>query len=134
VNVNNTTLFYEEKGEGEALILLHGLTSNHLMLKQEMEYFKDYFRVIAIDARGHGKSEKPSSYTLDDHIEDTIAIMDKLGVDQVNLIGMSMGTYIAQGVAIKVPERVKKMILVSGNTHAKGEAEGLLAEHQGEIG
>src|SRR5690625_7640517 len=45
-----------------------------------------------------------------------------------------MGTYIAQGVAIKVPDRVKKMILVSGNTHAKDETEGLLAEHQGEIG
>lgn len=134
VNVNNTTLFYEEKGEGEALILLHGLTSNHLMLKQEMKYFKDYFRVIAIDARGHGKSDKPSTYTLDDHIKDTIALMDKLDIDQANLIGMSMGTYIAQGVAIKVPDRVKKMILVSGNTHAKDETEGLLAEHQEEIG
>lgn len=134
LNVNNTTLYYEEKGEGEALILLHGLTSNHHMLKQEMEYFKHYFRVIAVDSRGHGKSEKPSSYTLDDHINDILALMDELGIDKVNLIGMSMGTYVAQGVAVSVPDRVKKMILVSGTTHAKRETEGLLAEHRDEIG
>src|SRR5699024_1310765 len=134
IQVNDTTLYYEEKGEGEALILLHGLTSTHMMLKQEMEYFKDNFRVIAPDARGHGKSEKPSSHTLNDHIEDVISLMDSLGIEEANLIGMSMGTYVAQGVAIRVPDRIKKMILVSGNTHSKGENEGLLAEHRGKIG
>lgn len=134
IKVNNTTLYYEEKGEGEALILLHGLTSNHMMLKQEMDNFKNRYRVIAVDARGHGKSEKPSSYTLDDHINDVVALMDKLDVEKANLIGMSMGTYVAQGVAVKVPDRVGKMILVSGTTHAKSDAEGLLAEHREEIG
>jgi len=134
IKVNNTTLYYEEQGEGETLMLLHGLTSHHLMLKQEMEYFKDYFHVIAIDSRGHGKSEKHSSYTLEDHINDVIALMDELDIDKTSIIGMSMGTYVAQGVAIKAPERVDKMILVSGTTHAKGENEGLLAENQDKIG
>lgn len=134
INVNGTTLYYEDQGKGDALILLHGLTSTHLMLNQEMMYFKDKFRVIAVDARGHGQSDKPSSHTLNDHIEDVIALMDALNIETTHLIGMSMGTYVAQGVAIKIPERIKKMILISGNTHSKGENEGLLAEHQDQIG
>ena len=134
LNVNGTTLFYEDQGEGDVLVLLHGLTSHHLMLKQEMEYFKSEFRVIAIDARGHGDSEKPAKYNLEDHIFDVIALLDELEITEFSMIGMSMGTYTAQGVAIKVPERVKKMILVSGTTHAKGESEGLLEKHKDEIG
>lgn len=134
IQVNGTTLFYEEVGEGEALILLHGLTGNHKMLAQEMAYFKDYFRVIAMDARGHGKSEKPDSYVLEDHVQDVIALMDALKIETTNLIGMSMGTYVAQGVAIQVPDRVNKMVLVSGSTHAKNETESLFAQHKDDIG
>lgn len=134
LNVNGTMLYYEDHGKGEVLVLLHGLTSHHLMLKQEMEYFKSHFRVIAIDARGHGDSEKPDSYTFEDHINDVILVLDELKIEQFSIIGMSMGTYTAQGIAIRAPKRVKKMILVSGTTHAKAETEGLLAEHKDEIG
>lgn len=130
---NGIELYYEEKGSGEALILLHGLTSNHLMLKQEMEYFQDQFRVIGLDARGHGESDKPSHYNLNDHIQDVISLMDYLKIEKANLLGMSMGTYIAQGLAITVPDRIDKMVLVSGSSHGKKPSEGLLAEHEKEV-
>ncbi|TQS75392.1 alpha/beta fold hydrolase [Ornithinibacillus gellani] len=132
--VNDVELFYEEKGSGEVLILIHGLTSNHHMLKQEMNYFHNHYRVIAYDARGHGKSSKPDAYSLADHIQDVIALMDTLEIEQASLLGMSMGTYIAQGVAIAIPDRVKKLILVSGSAHHKNQDEGLMAEHQRELG
>ncbi|WP_284141399.1 alpha/beta fold hydrolase [Virgibacillus sp. LDC-1] len=133
IKVNDVHLFYEDRGSGEALILLHGLTGSHHMLMQELENFQADFRVIAIDARGHGKSDKPRSYTLADHIEDVIQLMDALDIPEANLLGMSMGTYVAQGVAIAVPDRIKKMILISGSTHAKSDGTGLLAAHADEM-
>ena len=131
--VNGVELYYEEAGNGEVIIFLHGLTSNHLMLKQEMDYFKDRYHVIGIDSRGHGKSEKSSSYTLDDHVQDVIAFMDEFGIKKANLFGMSMGTYVAQGVAVSIPDRVKKMVLISGNSHAKDPSSSLLGKHADEL-
>jgi 3-oxoadipate enol-lactonase len=134
VLVNGTKLFYEEDGEGEPLILLHGLTSSHLMYKEEMEFFKKYFRVIALDSRGHGKSEKPAQYTLQDHVEDVISLMDYLEIEEANILGMSMGSYIAQGVAIKVPERVKKLILGVSKAYGKTSSlERLFNKYKDEI-
>ena len=131
--VNGVELYYEEAGNGEVIIFLHGLTSNHFMLKQEMDYFKDRFHVIGIDSRGHGNSAKPTGYTLHDHVQDVIAFMDEFGIEKVNLFGMSMGTYVAQGVAIAIPERVNKMVLVSGNSHAKDPSVSLLGRHADEL-
>ncbi|HAM82056.1 alpha/beta fold hydrolase [Ornithinibacillus bavariensis] len=131
--VNGIELYYEETGKGEVMIFLHGLTSNHLMLKQEMDYFKDRFRVIGLDSRGHGKSEKPLTYTLNDHVQDVIAFMDDFGIERANLFGMSMGTYVAQGVAVAIPDRVNKLILVSGNSHAKDPSTSLLGRHANEL-
>ncbi|WP_422122581.1 alpha/beta fold hydrolase [Planococcus sp. X10-3] len=108
-----TRLFYEDTGEGRPLLLLHGLTSNHQMFYREMGYLKDKFRIIALDSRGHGKSDRPADFTLDDHIADTIALLDHLELDSVNVLGVSMGSYIAQGVAIRQPERVAKLILAA---------------------
>lgn len=106
-------LFYEDIGEGKPLLLLHGLTSNHQMFYREIGYLKDKFRLIALDSRGHGESDRPDEFTLDDHISDTIALLDHLELDSVNILGISMGSYIAQGVAIRQPERVKKLILAA---------------------
>ncbi|MTD31899.1 alpha/beta fold hydrolase [Planomicrobium sp. YIM 101495] len=106
-------LFYEEIGEGRPLLLLHGLTSNHQMFYREIGYFQDKFRVIALDSRGHGESDRPDEFTLDDHIADAIALLDHLKLSSVYVLGISMGSYIAQGLAIRQPERVEKLILAA---------------------
>jgi len=133
-HINGVELFYKEEGSGKPVLLLHGLTGSHLMLQQEFDTFKKDHRVIAMDARGHGKSEKPTSYTLDDHIQDCLALMDYLGLPKVTIIGMSMGTYVGQGVAIKAPDRVEKLILISGTSHGDtSDGTGLLAAHAHEM-
>lgn len=130
VHVNGIELFYKEEGTGKPILLLHGLTGSHLMLQKEFDTFKKDYRVITMDARGHGKSEKPETYTLEDHIQDCIALMDHLALDKVMIIGMSMGTYVGQGVAIEAPDRVEKLILVSGAAHGDtSDGTGLLAKH-----
>lgn len=112
-NSNGVNLFYEDIGEGKPLLLFHGLTSNHKMFYREIGYFKDKYRIIALDSRGHGNSERPEDYTLADHIEDAAALLDHLGLESVYVIGVSMGSYIAQGLAIRKPDRVKKLILAA---------------------
>jgi 3-oxoadipate enol-lactonase len=131
---NGINLHFVEKGVGTPLILLHGLTSNSNMFKMEMEHLQKKFRVIALDSRGHGKSEKPLHYTLDDHVQDVISLMDHLKIKKANILGVSMGSYIAQGIAVAHPERVDKLILVVPKSHGKTTSiKELFARHADEL-
>lgn len=110
---NGIELFYEDIGEGRPLLLLHGLTSNSAMFYREIDFFKDQHRVIALDSHGHGNSSRLEQYTLQDHIEDASALLSHLALGSVDVLGVSMGSYIAQGIAAQDSERVKKLILVA---------------------
>jgi 3-oxoadipate enol-lactonase len=116
---NGIRLYYEEKGDGPPLMLLHGLGASHHMFRREIEYFKDRYRVIAFDCRGHGQSDKPAKFTLNDHIEDAIALLDHVGVEKAHVLGVSMGSYIAQGIVLAHPDRVEKLVLVVSKAHGK---------------
>ena len=133
-NSNGTEIYYEDTGEGPPLLLLHGLTSNHAMFFREIAFFKKNYRVIAPDSRGHGYSEKPESYDLKDHIQDTIALLNYLQLESVYIIGVSMGSYIAQGVAVEEPERVKKLVLVATKSNGtQSSTAELFARHKDEF-
>ncbi|QBP42136.1 alpha/beta fold hydrolase [Paenisporosarcina antarctica] len=131
---NGVSLVYEEFGEGEPLLLLHGLTGNRHMFDEDVNVFRKYFRTIVLDARGHGDSDKPVAYTLDDHIADVLRLLDHLEIDASYLIGVSMGSYIAQGVAIASPERVKQMILVATKPEGKTSSlQALFLKYQNQL-
>lgn len=116
---NGVDLFYEDLGEGAPLLLLHGLTSNSAMFYREIDFFKPQRRVIALDSRGHGNSSRLDSYTLQDHIEDALALISHLALDTLDVLGVSMGSYIAQGIAIQAPQKVRKLILVATKSHSE---------------
>src|SRR5690606_26240481 len=127
-------IYYQEEGDGFPLLLLHGLTSNSEMFRHEIDQFKNNYRVVAPDARGHGNSEKPPHYELEDHIRDVIALVDHLGLDSFYMIGVSMGSYIAQGVAIELGNRVKKLVLVATKSHGEqASMEELYNRHADEM-
>ncbi|MEH7382783.1 alpha/beta hydrolase [Bacillus sp. JJ1533] len=128
INVNGVRINIEDTGEGPPLILLHGLGGSNLYWKSEITQLKEHHRVIAPDSRGQGKSEKVSNYTLCDHINDTLAIIDKLNIKSCFLLGISAGSYIAQGVAIAAPNRVKKLILVAPKSHGDTSSTQLFFE------
>jgi 3-oxoadipate enol-lactonase len=131
---NGMMLTYDEYGSGEPLVLLHGLTGNRHMFDAEIKVFKKYFRTIVLDARGHGESDKPTSYTLDDHVGDVLRLLEHLEIEETYLLGVSMGSYIAQGVAIASPERVKKLILVATKSQGKTSSmEALFTKHAEEL-
>lgn len=112
IKINGIQLFVEVKGTGFPIILIHGAGGDHQAhLGNLIEPLSKNFRTIALDCRGHGQSEKPLQFTMEDHVNDIFGIMDYFGLVRVHVLGVSMGSYIAQLVAITVPDRIDKLIL-----------------------
>jgi 3-oxoadipate enol-lactonase len=129
VAVNGIRLNIAIEGAGASLILLHGLGSSIVSLSAEIAAFSSWRRVIAIDARGHGGSDKPASYTIQDHIADVLGLMDVLEIERCALLGRSMGSYIAQGVATSAPGRIESLVLVVPRAHAEEASMTRLRRH-----
>jgi pimeloyl-ACP methyl ester carboxylesterase len=80
------------------------------------------YHTYALSLRGHGDSERPSSgYTIPDFAADVVAFMDLMGLAQVTLVGHSMGSLVAQQVALDAPERVMRLVLVGSATNMRSE-------------
>jgi pimeloyl-ACP methyl ester carboxylesterase len=116
IKVSGADLHVEERGTGEPLVLLHGMTGTsgdwrHVF---DLDQLARSFRVIALDARGHGRSTNPSGeFTFRGCAGDVLAVLDALGVEETKAVGVSLGAKTLLHVATRVPERVTAMILVS---------------------
>lgn len=120
-NVNGIDIYYEVRGQGEPLILIMGHGAGHLGWRFYARAFKKYYKVITFDNRGIGKSGgRGQPYTIRTIADDTVGLMDHLGLDKAHVLGASQGGMIAQEIAINYPERVGKLILVS-TTHGGWE-------------
>src|SRR5690349_13342934 len=95
MSINGINLNVQVQGSGPPLVLLHGLTSNLTFMQREIDYFSRSYQTVAIDSRGHGRSDKPAEYTLQDHIDDVFGVLDTLHLDSIFLLGASMGSYVA---------------------------------------
>lgn len=114
-------LYYEEKGEGEPLILLHGNGENGQYFVHQMEYFSKKYRVIAVDTRGHGKSPRGTApFTIRQFSDDLLEFMNRMKIEKAMLLGFSDGGNIALVFALTHPERVEKLILNGANLNASG--------------
>lgn len=114
VNVNEVNINYKVHGEGEPLVLIMGFAAPRWAWFFQTRAFRKYYKVITFDNRGVGKTDKPSEpYTIKTMADDTIGLMNYLGIDKAHILGYSMGGIIAQELIINYPERVKKLILSS---------------------
>lgn len=114
-------LNYEEKGEGEALILLHGNGEDHTYFSSQMDEFSKYYRTIALDTRGHGLSplgDKP--FTLWQFADDLYDFLRDKKIAKANILGFSDGANVALIFALKHPDMVMKLILSGGNLFPEG--------------
>lgn len=111
--VNNTTIYYEINGTGEKdVVLIGGLGSQIQSWATQVPIYSESFRVITFDNRGAGRSDKSDEYfTIEDMADDTIALMDELGIGRSSFVGKSMGGMIAQWIGIKYPERVDRLVM-----------------------
>lgn len=114
VTANGITLHYQQKGEGDDIILVHGITSciAQWYMKIFPELAKNY-RVTIYDLRGHGLSEvTQSGYDSETMARDLLALMDHLGIDKAHLVGHSFGGGISLHLALMHPERVRRIVLL----------------------
>ena len=116
VNNSDVRIHYHVEGTGPDLILQHGLTNSmeNWYAYGFVEELKKNYRLILVDARGHGKSDKPhdpSLYDLRLRVGDIIAVMDALGVDKAHYMGYSMGGRIGFGLIMYELDRFNSLII-----------------------
>jgi non-heme chloroperoxidase len=106
---------------GVPLVLLHGLSDSAPSMRPLMERLPKGVRAIAITQRGHGDSSRPTGpYATEAFVADTVAAMDKLGVGRAVIFGHSMGSIVAQRLAMKHPDRVAGLVLEGAFPGLKG--------------
>ena len=114
-------LYYREAGSGEPFILLHGNGENSSYFEHQTEHFRDRYRVIALDTRGHGKSPRGGApFTIEQFSCDLYDFMNEHGISGAVILGFSDGANIAMKFALKHPEMVKALILNGGNLDPAG--------------
>lgn len=107
-------LYAEEDGVGEPLLLLHGLAQGVWVWRYVLPLLAERRRAIAFDARGAGRSAKPPPpYTVGDMAGDAAAVLAAFGVARADVLGFSMGGYVALTLARSRPELVRSLVLVA---------------------
>jgi pimeloyl-ACP methyl ester carboxylesterase len=111
-NVNGINIDYRVEGQGEPLIMICVAGADKSSLRYQTRVFKKYFRTVTFDNRGSGKSDKPAGpYTINMMADDTIGLLDYLGIEKAHVLGVSAGGMIAQELTIDYPDRVNRLIL-----------------------
>jgi pimeloyl-ACP methyl ester carboxylesterase len=114
IDVAGTTLSGEEAGEGSPIVLLHGLTATRryvVMGSKALE--RAGHRVVMYDARAHGRSTPGEDYSYDALVGDLLAVLDDREIDRAVLAGASMGAHTLTRFALKHPERVSGLVILT---------------------
>lgn len=114
-NINQVALHYKAAGEGEAVIFLHGYTGSTQDWIHQISAVSNQYKTIAVDHRGHGKSEAPTSeddYAITIFSEDVYGLLKKLDIHRCCLVGHSMGGFMSLQFILDHPEMVKGLVLV----------------------
>ena len=120
LNINDIEICIDDTEQGEnPLLLIHGLTGNRTTMYPIRDMFKDDYRVITIDTRGHGESTRPKEYTIDDHAKDIHEIIKELNLEKADVLGYSMGSYIALRAAEVKSDDINNLVLVCTKPNGK---------------
>lgn len=120
LRINDIDLHYEMTGEGEPLLLIHGLGSSGRDWQPQIDYFSRHFHVVVFDIRGHGQSSRPPGpYSIGLFADDTATLIEQLLVPPVHVLGLSLGGMIAFQLAVDYPHLLKSMTVVNVGPQVK---------------
>lgn len=113
IRVGDIEIYCEIRGEGYPLLMIMGLSANADWWSPELlDSLAENFKVITFDNRGSGRSSKAGGpYSIDLFVEDTIGLMDELGIEQAHVAGVSMGGMVAQKMILDHTSRVNRLVL-----------------------
>ncbi|MDI5979734.1 alpha/beta fold hydrolase [Amycolatopsis magusensis] len=121
IGSDGTRTWYDVRGEGEPLVLLHGGFSDSREFTGNLDALNEHFRVFRFDRRGHGRTaDTPGPITHQRMTEDTIAFLEQVVREPVRLVGYSDGGFIALLVALRRPDLVHRLVLISSAFATEG--------------
>ena len=113
---------YEDEGQGETVVLLHGFPFNRSMWRGQVAALAGRFRLVTPDLRGFGESSVADGpATMEEMAADVAALLDELGVERAAVGGLSMGGYVTLAFCRRFPERVRALVLA--DTRAEADTE-----------
>jgi 3-oxoadipate enol-lactonase len=132
LTINGNAVFYAEFGDPALppLVLLHGLYGDSTTV-ESLAKLLDRFHVIAPDALGHGRSARPVDFTLEDQGRMLCGLVHELGYPSAVLVGVSMGSYLAQQAAILEPATWSSLILIVSKAHGQTSSVAAYAKRRG---
>jgi 3-oxoadipate enol-lactonase len=114
IQINQISLYYESFGQGEPLLFIHGLGSSIRDWENQIPRFAERYRVVALDLRGHGRSDKPPGpYSSKLFADDIAALIRSIDIGPAHLVGLSLGGFIACQLAVDHGDLVRSLIVVN---------------------
>jgi 3-oxoadipate enol-lactonase len=121
--VNGIQVSYADSGgDGPAVVLSHGYLMDQSMFDAQVAALAPEFRVITWDQRGHGGTRAPGPFSYWDSARDVLALLDRLGIEQAVLGGMSQGGFLSLRSAMLAPQRVRGLILIDSQAGTEDDA------------
>lgn len=132
LDINDLRLHYLDWGNdgSRPILLLHGFMGHAHVWDSFSLHFRNHYHVIALDQRGHGESQwsKEAAYSIDAHFSDLARLIEILNLDDLILIGHSMGGRNALFYAACIPEKVQRLILVDSRPGNSAQSRGALMQ------
>ncbi|MEK7943923.1 alpha/beta hydrolase [Pigmentiphaga sp. YJ18] len=114
---NGVSIHYEVSGEGPPMVLIHANPFDRRLWLYQVAHFSTWFKVVSIDIRGYGRSDKPAGeFSILDMAEDVLGVCEDLEIDQAVLMGASVGSGIALMLGLERPGLFRAMVLVGGGS------------------
>jgi len=112
--LDDLTLYYQNRGTGYPLVLVHGLGSDHTVWEGLTPLLEKKYQVLSMDLRGHGRSSKtPGPYSMELFSHDITQLLESLDIDQAHFMGHSMGGAILQELALEHEDKITSLTLIS---------------------
>ena len=129
IRANGIDIHYDVQGDGPWLVLAHSLATDLSMWDDQMAALEKHFTVLRFDTRGHGGTDAPAgAYSFDQLSDDVLGLLDALKIGRTHYCGLSMGGMIGQHLALRVPDRIERLVLADTTSRMPAEARPLWAE------